>query len=119
MKSTPVSATSRARSMVSPPDASSVARPSVIRTASAMVSVDMLSRRISRQPASSSSRSWSRSVTSTSTRRPGWAARTASYAGTTPPAASTWLSLTIAMSDRLNRWLTPPPHRTAYFWRAR
>ena len=49
----------------------------------------------------------------------GSAARTASYAGTTPPAATTWLSLTIAMSDRLNRWLTPPPQRTAYFCRAR
>ena len=71
------------------------------------------------QPASSSSRSWSRSVTSTSTRSSGYAARTARYAGTTPPAATTWLSLTIAMSERLNRWLTPPPQRTAYFCRAR
>ena len=67
MKSTPVSATSRARSRVSPPDASSEARPAVIRTASAMVALSMLSSRIRSQPASSSSRSWSRSVTSTST----------------------------------------------------
>ena len=49
----------------------------------------------------------------------GSAARTASRAGTTPPAAITWLSLTIAMSVRLNRWLTPPPQRTAYFCSAR
>ena len=42
----------------------------------------MLSSRIRSQPASSSSRSWSRSVTSTSTGRSGWAARTASNAGT-------------------------------------
>ena len=47
MKSTPVAATSRARSRVSPPDASSVARPPVMRTASAIVSVGMLSSRIS------------------------------------------------------------------------
>ena len=40
-------------------------------------------------------------------------------AGTTPPAASTWLSLTIAMSLRPNRWFTPPPQRTAYFCSAR
>ena len=71
MKSTPVAATSRARSKVSPPEASSLARPAVMRTASAITSVGMLSSRISSQPASSSSRSWSRSVTSTSTRRSG------------------------------------------------
>ena len=58
-------------------------------------------------------------MTSTSTGRSGYAARTASYAGTTPPAATTWLSLTIAMSESEKRWLVPPPHRTAYFWRAR
>ena len=79
----------------------------------------MLSSRISSQPTSSSSRSCSRSVTSTSTRSPGWARRTASYAGTTPPAATTWLSLTMARSERLMRWLSPPPQRTAYFCRAR
>src|SRR4029077_253274 len=71
MKSTPVSATSLARSNVSPPDASSEARPAVIRTASAIASLLMLSSRIRAQPASRSSRSWSRSVTSTSTGRSG------------------------------------------------
>ena len=50
---------------------------------------------------------------------PGRPRAPARYAGTTPPAATTWLSLTIAMSARLNRWLTPPPQRTAYFCSAR
>src|SRR5690606_20739033 len=36
-----------------------------------------------------------------------------------PPAATTWLSLIRAASDRDIRWLTPPPQRTAYFCRAR
>ena len=37
----------------------------------------------------------------------------------TPPAATTWLSLTSAASDSDMRWLTPPPQRTANFSRAR
>ena len=37
----------------------------------------------------------------------------------TPPAATTWLSLTRAASHRPIRWLTPPPQRTAYFSSAR
>ena len=37
----------------------------------------------------------------------------------TPPAATTWLSLTSAASDSDIRWLTPPPQRTAYFSSAR
>ena len=43
---------------------------------------------------------------------PRWHART-------DPAAATWLSLISAASPRLIRWLTPPPHRTAYFSSAR
>ena len=49
----------------------------------------------------------------------GNAPRTARNAAATPPAATTWLSLTIAASDSDIRWLTPPPHRTAYFSSAR
>ena len=40
-------------------------------------------------------------------------------ASATPPAATTWLSLTSAASDSDIRWLTPPPQRTAYFSSAR
>ena len=67
-------------SSVRPPEASSDARPAATRTASAIVGLSMLSSRIRSQPASSSTRSWSRSVTSTSTGTSGYAARTASKA---------------------------------------
>ena len=36
-----------------------------------------------------------------------------------PPAASLWLSLIIATSNSPMRLFVPPPHRTAYFSRAR
>ena len=93
----------------------------VIRTASAISRRSTCCRAGSAsQPASSSARSWSRSVTSTSTGRSGCGrAHRLVAPARTPPAATTWLSLTIAMSARLNRWLTPPPQRTAYFCSAR
>ncbi|CAM5477530.1 hypothetical protein SCYAM73S_05469 [Streptomyces cyaneofuscatus] len=51
--------------------------------------------------------------------RSGNSARTRLNASATPPAAMTWLSLTRAASESDIRWLTPPPHRTAYFSSAR
>ena len=120
-KSTPVAPMRAARSRVIPPLASSGTCPAVRRTATVITSSVMLSSRIrsgGRGRASSSS-SCASVVTSTSTGRPGNRPRIASSAGITPPAAMTWLSLTIAMSWRLVRWLTPPPQRTAYFCSAR
>ena len=120
-KSTPVAPMRAARSIVIPPLASSGTRPPVRRTASAISSSLMLSSRIRSGGSGRASRSssWSSVVTSTSTGSPGCRPRMASSAGSTPPAAMTWLSLTIAMSWRLERWLTPPPQRTAYFCSAR
>ena len=46
-------------------------------------------------------------------------ARRRCTAGVMPPAAWTWLSLTIAASSSPKRWLNPPPQRTAYFCSAR
>src|SRR5581483_4287006 len=119
IQSTPVSATPRARSKVRPPLASRIARPAVICTASVSCASVMLSSRIRSQPTSSSSRSSCSEPTSTSIGRSGHISLTASYAGTTPPAATTWLSFTSAMSDSDIRWLCPPPARTAYFSSAR
>ncbi|CAM5376258.1 hypothetical protein STENM327S_05074 [Streptomyces tendae] len=57
--------------------------------------------------------------TSTSIGTSGKLSRTALKASATPPAATTWLSLTRAASERDMRWLTPPPQRTANFSRLR
>src|SRR3954452_24857169 len=70
MKSTPVSAIERMVSSVTPPEASSVARPAVIATASRMSAGGMLSSRMESAPAASASRSPSRSSTSTWTGTP-------------------------------------------------
>mmetsp|Transcript_9396 Transcript_9396/g.33172 ORF Transcript_9396/g.33172 Transcript_9396/m.33172 type:complete len:294 (-) Transcript_9396:2-883(-) len=43
----------------------------------------------------------------------------ASTAKRTPPAAATWLSLIIIMSSSPNRWLRPPPMRTAHLSKRR
>ncbi len=75
-KSTPVAAIRWARSSVIPPEASRVARPAVSSTARVSVASSMLSSSTSVQPASMTATSWSRSVTSTSIRRSGFAART-------------------------------------------
>ena len=79
----------------------------------------MLSSRTRSAPAPTASRTSSTESHSTSTGRSGYAARTSANAFPTPPAASTWLSLTSAASDRLIRWFSPPPRRTAYFSSAR
>ena len=117
---TPVAAISAALSGVMPPEASVTARPATSVTASRIWSGVMLSSRITSAPASRASRTWARSVTSTSTftRWPtaAFARRTASP---TPPATATWLSLMSTASSRPKRWLEPPPTRTAYFSRAR
>ena len=82
-------------------------------------SVVMLSSRTRSAPASSTSRTCSTVSHSTSTGTPGKRSRTAAKAAATPPAATTWLSLTSAASDSDMRWLTPPPQRTACFSSAR
>ena len=79
----------------------------------------MLSSSTRSAPASTASPTSSTESPSTSTGTSGNAARTARNASATPPAATTWLSLTIAASDSDMRWLTPPPQRTAYFSSAR
>ena len=119
MKSTPVSATSRARSKVSPPEAS--------RRGPAGGDPDRLGHRrgvhvVEQDPVAAGVEQLAELVEVGDLdlhREVGVGRAHGSYAGTTPPAATTWLSLTIAMSERLNRWLTPPPQRTAYFCRAR
>ena len=58
--------------------------------------------------------------TSTSTLTIGPTARRTRWtAGPIPPAIAMWLSFTSTASSRPNRWLTPPPIRTAYFSSAR
>ncbi|CAM5688200.1 hypothetical protein STENM223S_07656 [Streptomyces tendae] len=57
--------------------------------------------------------------TSTSIGTSGKRSRTALKACATPPAATTWLSLTSAASERDMRRSTPPPQRTANFSRLR
>ncbi len=79
----------------------------------------MLSSRTRSAPAATTSRTCSTVSHSTSTARSGNRARTAAKAAATPPAATTWLSLTSAASDSAMRWFWPPPARTAYFSRAR
>ena len=80
---------------------------------------DMLSRSTRSAPASTTTRTARQSRPRPRPARPGTPARTAAKASSTPPAAITWLSLTRAASDSDMRWLTPPPHRTAYFSSAR
>src|SRR5829696_4540546 len=119
-KSTPVSATARARSRVTPPDASVRARLPQAFTASAIVSSSMLSSSSRSQPRSRASATCSRVSTSTSRGSPGPAALAASTARRRLPAAWMWLSLTSRASYSPMRWLAPPPQRTAYFsrWRS-
>src|SRR5659263_454784 len=106
-------------SRVSPPLASRPARPAATSTDRRSSARPMLSSRTRSAPAATASPTCSTVSHSTSTDSPGNVARTAWKAARTPPAASTWLSLTSAASDSDIRWLTPPPQRTAYFSRAR
>lgn len=117
MKSTPVSATALAMSSRRPPLASrrtagwSRARATAARRSAR----PMLSSRMSPAPVARASRTCARLSHSTSSGRPGAAARTAATAAAIPPAAATWLSFTSAASPRPMRWFIPPPQRTAYF----
>jgi hypothetical protein len=70
-------------------------------------------------PAVMASKSSANESTSISTGMSAASDRTAANASATPPAAATWLSFTSAASLNDMRWLTPPPHRTAYFCSAR
>ena len=61
---------------------------------------------------------WSRRSHSTCTVRAGQSARARATASVIPNRAM-WLSLSSTQSDRLPRWLAPPPARTAAFSRLR
>ena len=121
--STPVLLISRMRSRVTPPEASSVMRAPRSRaclTASARSRAWKLSSRITSAPASMASSSCARSSTSTAMRSPcGALARARRTASRTDPTSATWLSLIRIPEARSERWLTPPPVRTAYFSSAR
>src|SRR5262245_29349500 len=78
----------------------------------------MLSSSRASAPASVASRTWSRSPHSTWTVRPGQRSRAWTTAAVIPN-SSRWLSLSSTQSDRLPRWLDPPPARTAAFSSAR
>ena len=100
-KSTPVAATSRATSRVSPPRASSRARPALIGDGlGASARAACCRAGPGRRPRRAPPRSWSSVVTSTWTGRSGKVLADGRYASTTPPAASTWLSLISAWSDK-------------------
>ncbi len=119
-KSTPVRAVRSASSSVRPPLASdSTPRSRQARAATASSAGDMLSSSTRSAPAARASCTCATVSHSTSTGSWGQVSRTAQKACATPPAAATWLSLTRAASDSDMRWLTPPPHRTAYFSSAR
>ena len=108
-----------ATARVSPPVASSSARSPTAATTSRSRAGDMLSHSRKSRPAATASTASATVVTSTWTGTSGKASRTRWYAAATPPAASLWLSLTIATSYRPIRLLVPPPARTAYFSRIR
>ena len=79
---------------------------------------DMLSRSTTSAPASTACFTWSWVSHSTSTVRPGQCSRARSTASSMVMPVR-WLSFTITKSDRLPRWLAPPPARTAAFSSAR
>src|SRR6185436_5134963 len=113
MKSTPVLATSRTVSSVTLPDASSLALPSQMATASRIVAIDMLSSRIRSTPSASASRTLSSERVSTSISKVVPEVRTRWTAAVIEPAKSMWLSFINTMSKRPVRWFCPPPSRTA------
>jgi len=79
----------------------------------------MLSSRMMSAPASAASDASATVWASTSTGRPGEAARAFATACAIPPARRMWLSLIRIRSNNPKRWLLPPPTRTAYFSRSR
>ena len=83
----------------------------------------MLSRRIASMPSTSTkARTCSRLSASTSIRMFGRSCRSRRIRSAKPessPSAARWLSFTITMSYKPNRWLAPPPATTAAFSNAR
>ena len=79
----------------------------------------MLSSRMASTPASSASCSWSRRSHSTCTVRPGHRSPGRGDRAGDARARARWLSFSRIQSDRLPRWLAPPPARTAAFSRLR
>ena len=101
MKSTPVAATSAILGRVMLPDASVLARPPMILTASHIISVDILSSMMMSALASRASLTSSKLVASTSICMPGATLeRTCSTALAIEPAILMWLSFIMAMSYR-------------------
>ena len=118
MKSTPVSAISRTVSSVTPPEASSGARPaderdgfaqapaSCCRAGSVGAGGERLAHLVERSH-------------STSIGRPVPPARAARRPAGSPPASREVVVLDRIPSSRPKRWFVPPPQRTAYFSSAR
>src|SRR5579875_2871570 len=108
-----------------PPEASTSTAPArprgcsrTMRTQWARVSGAMLSHRTKVAPAATAASTCSGRSHSTSTIRPGHRRRAAATASAML-AWPRWLSFTSTPSERLPRWLAPPPARTAAFSRAR
>ena len=96
------------------PEASVLARPPMILTASRIISVDILSSMMMSALASRASLTSSKLVASTSICMPGATLeRTCSTALAIEPAILIWLSFIMAMSYRPMRWFTAPPSCTA------
>ncbi|MNM34220.1 hypothetical protein D3C81_448640 [compost metagenome] len=100
---------------MTPPLASSLALPAVMRTASRISSRFSSSSMMMSAPAASAWRSSSRLSTSISTGLPGAMRCAAATAAATPPLAAMWFSLIRKASYRPMRWLSQPPQVTAYF----
>ncbi len=107
---------------VTPPDTSVRMGPGASMCATAMASTtvpgSMLSSSTASAPARAASATWSSASHSISTIRPGHSARDRLTASAMLVPAR-WLSFTRTASDSPERWLVPPPARTAAFSRTR
>ena len=100
---------------MTPPDASSVARPATCATAARSSSGDMLSSSSDVAPAASASSTSAIDRHSTSSASSGASSRARRTAAPTPPARAAWFSLIRIASYRPARWLVAPPAATAAF----
>ncbi len=118
-KSTPVSAIARTVSSVTPPEASSSARPATSATAARdLVGRHVVEQDRGRRPPRAPRRPASSVSDSTSTAG-GRSRGLGERPRRSPPASRRWLSLISTPSSRPRRWFVPPPQRTAYFSRPR
>ena len=121
MQSTPVPAYEATVSRVMPPDTSSSGRWGAASAAATQARTSagvMLSSSRASAPAARASSTWSRRSHSTWTVRAGHIPRARATASAMPNRAM-WLSLRRIQSERLPRWLAPPPALTAAFSSAR